>query len=637
MSDLLGRRFFCLGDAGEAILIYSKGYSKNLIRVSLMSGNWFVHPGVTDKGNYTMFDMVRPLVTMNSGPPGPPMHMFGGPVDMYGPRPMDRPMDYDRPRNERGRGGNSVPPEEYYDNRGSRKKYSSREVTVQRSEKSDRNWKDASSSRSSSYSSYSRSRSRSRSSKSPSVSRSRSRSSFSRRKPSPSVPRRNKSPFSRVVGVPLIFYRSTLGSRSFFAHEPARAKSKEKFAAGQPPCVDSTFGSLSGQKQQIKLTLKGNTVKYHVDMDQPVPLPRARSRSRLPIPAMRREVEDVRNDCNPAPTIVHTAEVHTARASSDESSAERDAGDDSSVSGGNASNGKRRKKLKRKGTFLVRQTNSKMDDDLAATSQATTEGRRPSTGLVSSKASSVESMKIPMDDSPSSTTPKPSSQIKGFGSEKKPGTNTSSVESVKEVRPGQSNATDLTRQRWHNATMVCDFHRQTISKYRPSQRDEARPPKRCYATETLSEDSSKANSPARVSSAPMPKPRQTVSVPKREAASTENVRRPQEPPHMPTVTPRNSNNLPNASPEAKIETILSRMGSQELSEHLKSPEILEVPPHEEIPEIMGETSQTTPSKGRLSQLGSAEKPPDSPMYYTSSSVDYKDTGVNPPTRLVLSY
>ena len=53
----------------------------------------FVHPGVTDKGNYTMFDMVRPLVAMNSGPP-PPMHMFpGGPMEpMYGPRPMERPM-----------------------------------------------------------------------------------------------------------------------------------------------------------------------------------------------------------------------------------------------------------------------------------------------------------------------------------------------------------------------------------------------------------------------------------------------------------------------------------------------------------------------------------------------------------------
>uniref|UniRef100_A0A0A9XFE4 Zinc finger CCCH domain-containing protein 18 n=2 Tax=Lygus hesperus TaxID=30085 RepID=A0A0A9XFE4_LYGHE len=251
-------------------------------------GPRFVHPGVTDKGNYTMFDMVRPLVAMNSGPP-PPMHMFpGGPIEpMYGPRPMERPMmgpagppfqqpvmrrdeppgesawerglrqakemlrrstkrketdvdfeekkmnlslagtdeydkendyytprpsspvfadevyherypppketgekryrsvsdrfadypppqyyppggreqwfddrapregryhhhssrhpqDFERSRSERGRGGNSVPPDDYYDSRSSRKKYSSREVTVQRSEKSDRSWKETS-------------------------------------------------------------------------------------------------------------------------------------------------------------------------------------------------------------------------------------------------------------------------------------------------------------------------------------------------------------------------------------------------------------------------------------------------------------------------------------------------------------
>jgi hypothetical protein len=33
----------------------------------------FVHPGVTDKGNYTMFDMVRPLVPVNGPPVYPPM------------------------------------------------------------------------------------------------------------------------------------------------------------------------------------------------------------------------------------------------------------------------------------------------------------------------------------------------------------------------------------------------------------------------------------------------------------------------------------------------------------------------------------------------------------------------------------
>jgi len=32
-----------------------------------------VHPGVTDKGNYTMFDMVRPLVPVNGPPVYPPV------------------------------------------------------------------------------------------------------------------------------------------------------------------------------------------------------------------------------------------------------------------------------------------------------------------------------------------------------------------------------------------------------------------------------------------------------------------------------------------------------------------------------------------------------------------------------------
>ncbi|XP_014292765.1 zinc finger CCCH domain-containing protein 18 isoform X2 [Halyomorpha halys] len=47
----------------------------------------FVHPGVTDKGNYTMFDMVRPLVPMNTGPPPP--HIYP-PIDCYRP-PIERP------------------------------------------------------------------------------------------------------------------------------------------------------------------------------------------------------------------------------------------------------------------------------------------------------------------------------------------------------------------------------------------------------------------------------------------------------------------------------------------------------------------------------------------------------------------
>ncbi|KAJ1531468.1 hypothetical protein ONE63_000143 [Megalurothrips usitatus] len=44
----------------------------------------FLHPGVTDKGNYTMFDMVRPLVPTN----GPPMY---GPMADYR-APIERPM-----------------------------------------------------------------------------------------------------------------------------------------------------------------------------------------------------------------------------------------------------------------------------------------------------------------------------------------------------------------------------------------------------------------------------------------------------------------------------------------------------------------------------------------------------------------
>lgn len=43
----------------------------------------FLHPGVTDKGNYTMFDMVRPLVPTN----GP---MYGPMIDYRAP--MERPM-----------------------------------------------------------------------------------------------------------------------------------------------------------------------------------------------------------------------------------------------------------------------------------------------------------------------------------------------------------------------------------------------------------------------------------------------------------------------------------------------------------------------------------------------------------------
>ncbi|XP_039285523.1 zinc finger CCCH domain-containing protein 18 [Nilaparvata lugens] len=46
----------------------------------------FLHPGVPDKGNYTMFDMVRPLVPVN----GPQGGLYP-PIDPY--RPIDRPMN----------------------------------------------------------------------------------------------------------------------------------------------------------------------------------------------------------------------------------------------------------------------------------------------------------------------------------------------------------------------------------------------------------------------------------------------------------------------------------------------------------------------------------------------------------------
>ncbi|KAJ9576996.1 hypothetical protein L9F63_006433 [Diploptera punctata] len=55
----------------------------------------FVHPGVTDKGNYTMFDMVRPLVPVN----GPPIYP---PVDYRAPyeKPVSVTTTYQGPRKE---------------------------------------------------------------------------------------------------------------------------------------------------------------------------------------------------------------------------------------------------------------------------------------------------------------------------------------------------------------------------------------------------------------------------------------------------------------------------------------------------------------------------------------------------------
>ncbi|PSN47359.1 hypothetical protein C0J52_06565 [Blattella germanica] len=53
----------------------------------------FVHPGVTDKGNYTMFDMVRPLVPVN-GPPIYPAVDYRASYDkpVPGPRKEDAPV-----------------------------------------------------------------------------------------------------------------------------------------------------------------------------------------------------------------------------------------------------------------------------------------------------------------------------------------------------------------------------------------------------------------------------------------------------------------------------------------------------------------------------------------------------------------
>lgn len=47
----------------------------------------FLHPGVTDKGNYTMFDMVRPLSILGSGtgcPPAGPPRSSGYPPPLHG-------------------------------------------------------------------------------------------------------------------------------------------------------------------------------------------------------------------------------------------------------------------------------------------------------------------------------------------------------------------------------------------------------------------------------------------------------------------------------------------------------------------------------------------------------------------------
>jgi nuclear protein NHN1 len=52
--------------------------------------NRFVHPGVTDKGNYTMFDMVRPLVPTN-GPPGAGDPYFEKQFGTYGAAAVEGP------------------------------------------------------------------------------------------------------------------------------------------------------------------------------------------------------------------------------------------------------------------------------------------------------------------------------------------------------------------------------------------------------------------------------------------------------------------------------------------------------------------------------------------------------------------
>ncbi|XP_063238969.1 zinc finger CCCH domain-containing protein 18-like isoform X2 [Bacillus rossius redtenbacheri] len=61
----------------------------------------FLHPGVTDKGNYTMFDMLPPVVTIN-GPPIYPME-YRVPVPVPVPVPYEKPapaMPYQGPRKE---------------------------------------------------------------------------------------------------------------------------------------------------------------------------------------------------------------------------------------------------------------------------------------------------------------------------------------------------------------------------------------------------------------------------------------------------------------------------------------------------------------------------------------------------------
>ncbi|KAJ8877849.1 hypothetical protein PR048_022308, partial [Dryococelus australis] len=60
--------------------------------VSRFFGDWriifrFLHPGVTDKGNYTMFDMVRPLVTINGPPIYPVEYRVPVPVPFEKPAP----------------------------------------------------------------------------------------------------------------------------------------------------------------------------------------------------------------------------------------------------------------------------------------------------------------------------------------------------------------------------------------------------------------------------------------------------------------------------------------------------------------------------------------------------------------------
>lgn len=52
----------------------------------------FLHPGVTDKGNYTMFELIRPMVPGGPGGPFPPDYMDERPPGYGRPIPGETPV-----------------------------------------------------------------------------------------------------------------------------------------------------------------------------------------------------------------------------------------------------------------------------------------------------------------------------------------------------------------------------------------------------------------------------------------------------------------------------------------------------------------------------------------------------------------